>query len=451
MKLPNLKQAYNYNVSTLRRNTLAEVSGSLGDLGTLLPIIIALAINGSISLSSTLVFTGLYNIITGVVFGVPLPVQPMKALAAVAISRGYGQGETSAAGIFVAACVLVLSITGGVRLAVKYIPVPVIKGIQVGAGLSLVISAGTTLLRPLGWIRPSWADNLFWALAAAVLLLSLVRGSKVPYALIVFIVGVALGFIRLATLVGYNRRSFPHFTVWEPRFYKPSGDSFKRGILEAGVGQLPLTLLNSIVAVTALSEDLLPDVPPPSESALGVSVGVLNLIGCWFGAMPFCHGSGGLAAQYRFGARSGASIIILGLFKLMLGLIWGDSLLDLLGRFPKSLLGIMVIAAGLTLAMVGESLNSGARDLLDESSEYGVSSRHLDEDERQKRWNVMLITIGGMLAFSNDAVGFIAGLLAWWAYDLPNLLGRRHSHSFNWRRPWANGSAEGERQGLLSH
>lgn len=67
-----------HNVHTLRSQPLSEISGALGDLGTLLPLMIALAQKGSISLSSTLVFSGLFNVITGVVFGVPLPVQPMK-------------------------------------------------------------------------------------------------------------------------------------------------------------------------------------------------------------------------------------------------------------------------------------------------------------------------------------------------------------------------------------
>ena len=66
------------NVATFRSYPLSEISGSLGDLGTLLPLMIALAINNSISLSSTLVFSGLWNILTGVAFGIPLPVQPMK-------------------------------------------------------------------------------------------------------------------------------------------------------------------------------------------------------------------------------------------------------------------------------------------------------------------------------------------------------------------------------------
>lgn len=78
MAFSNLARLHANNLSTLRESPLAEISGSLGDLGTLLPLMIALAVQNSISLSSTLVFSGLWNILTGMVFGIPLPVQPMK-------------------------------------------------------------------------------------------------------------------------------------------------------------------------------------------------------------------------------------------------------------------------------------------------------------------------------------------------------------------------------------
>jgi len=138
--------------------------------------------------------------------------------------------------------------------------------------------------------------------------------------------------------------------------------------------------------------------------------------------VPVCHGAGGLAAQYRFGARSGASIILLGLFKLVLGLLFGPTLLDLLGRFPRALLGVMVIAAGLELAMVGQSLNHGASDLWESAVEgEGGGSRlcrQPSDDERRERWTVMLMTAAGVLAFRNDAVGFAAGMLCHYAYRL---------------------------------
>lgn len=138
----DLREISKYNLQTFRRRYVSEISGSLGDLGTFLPIAIALAINGTVSLSSTLVFSGIYNIITGLFFGIPLPVQPMKAIAAVAIARSFSNGTIAAAGLFVSACVLVFSITGLLHWFNNVIPIPVIKGIQVGAGLSLIISTG---------------------------------------------------------------------------------------------------------------------------------------------------------------------------------------------------------------------------------------------------------------------------------------------------------------------
>ena len=68
--------------------------------------------------------------------------------------------------------------------------------------------------------------------------------------------------------------------------------------MQGGLPQLPLTLLNSIVAVCQLSADKFPE-RPASPRRVAVSVGIMNLIGPWLGALPCCHGAGGLAAQVR--------------------------------------------------------------------------------------------------------------------------------------------------------
>lgn len=278
----------------------------------------------------------------------------------------------------------------------------------------MVLSAGSSLLQPLGWTTPNAADNLIWALFAFFALLLTQRFSRLPYALAIFILGLILSFYIAGS------KNLPSFRLWHPQVYIPTGTSFKVGALDAGLGQIPLTTLNSIIAVNFLAGDLLPNIPVPGVTSIGVSVALMNLIGGWFGAMPVCHGSGGLAAQYRFGARSGASIIILGAFKMILGFFFGETLVGLLRHYPKSLLGIMVVAAGLELAKVGESLNYGARDLWDISeSSVGSDSaqpqtikrhRQLSDEERKERWTVMFMTIGFLLAFKNDGVGFLAGM-----------------------------------------
>ena len=436
MAVAHLKSINRRNVETMRKQPLAEISGSLGDLGTFLPITIALATADQISLSATLVFTGLFNIITGCVFGIPLPVQPMKAVAATALLASLTARETQAAGLFVAACVLILSVTGLLRWFTDAIPIPVVKGIQVGAGLALILSAGTKAMTSLSWTGPSWADNYIWLLSAFILLMLLVNAPRVPFALAIFILGLIFASVRLAT------SSYPHvpnFSVWFPDFRVPSGSEWKTGILSAGIGQLPLTTLNSIVAVVHLSSDLLPDLSSPSATSIGLSVALMNLSSCWFGSMPVCHGSGGLAAQYRFGARSGASIIFLGAVKLVLGCFFASPLMNLLDRFPIALLTIMVFGAGLELAGVGEGLNTTrSRDLEKEPG----------QEERKTRWNVMLTTLGFQLAFKNNAVGFVAGMLCHWSYETPEIISRVTSG--RWRRFFGDNPLP-EEQSLLSH
>lgn len=374
----------------------------------------------------------------------------MKAIAAAALASHASQRDTLAAGALVGSAVLLLSVTGLLRRLAVWTPVPVVKGIQFGAGLSLVLSAGSGMLARLGWGLHAPLDNRFWALAAFLLLIFTARAPRFPYALVVFVVGLVLAIIAVGTSAGDGHGRLPGWQIWHPYTIIPGFGSAEAWSM--AIAQLPLTTLNSVIAAAALASDLMGPTFPgstPTVTELGVSVAAMNLLGCWFGAMPVCHGAGGLAAQHRFGARSGASIILLGALKLLLGLFLGTTLLDLLGSFPKSILGIMVAAAGLELARVGQSLNHGAPDLWEDSISGGVgedggaglsrmvkSHRDVSDEERTERWTVMLITTAGILAFKNDAVGFIAGVLTHVAYKVSHTLERRYG-------------AVGERQPLL--
>ena len=419
-----------YNLRTFRSQPLAEISGSLGDLGTLLPLLLALS-HGYVSLSSTLVFAGLANILTGLFFGIPLPVQPMKAIAAVALARKFTKEEVSSAGLFVGGVVGFLSLTGLIRWFTRKIPIPVIKGIQVGTGLSLIIYGGKLVQIQLS---SQWVNNLFLVIAVLLAFLALLGSPifpRIPFALLILSVGI------LKSLPDSVDTHPPFgFGIWTPHISIPSPSSFRVGALDAGLGQIPLTTLNSIFAVSFLSADLLPKVPAPTPTAMGLSVMAMNLVGCWFGAMPVCHGSGGLAAQYRFGARSGSSVIFLGLVKLLLGLFAGKFASNLFAGFPNSLLSIMVIAAGLELANVGETLNTmDAIDLREinkrnqdgDNDSDSAERKDLTDVERKRRWAVMLITVGGILAFKNDAVGFLAGMLCHWSFGIQDRLEARRS------------------------
>lgn len=285
------------------------------------------------------------------------------------------------------------------------------KGIQLGAALNLISSVGPQVLSN---------PHLIWLgyAAAFLLIITLTQPRRrIPFALAIFLLGVIL------TASTPSSGHHVGFRPWIPRLSVPDWLDWEAGGM--ALGQLPLTTLNSIIAASALATELAPD-RPVSVTALGYSVAGMNLIGCWFGAMPVCHGAGGLAAQWRFGARSGASIILLGLAKLFLGLVFGDSLMGVIDRFPGSLLGVMVLGAGLELARVAVGVNEEGIDLREEGDEgdedgvvvMGRKKRELGDEERAERWMVLLVTMAGIVAFKNDAVGFIGGMGCFWFYRL---------------------------------
>eukprot|EP00252_Welwitschia_mirabilis_P011728 TRINITY_DN2610_c0_g1_i1.p1 TRINITY_DN2610_c0_g1~~TRINITY_DN2610_c0_g1_i1.p1 ORF type:complete len:502 (-),score=102.63 TRINITY_DN2610_c0_g1_i1:165-1553(-) len=395
-------------------NIWREISGSLGDLGTFVPIVIALTLVNGLDLGTTLIFTGLYNAVTGLLFGVPMPVQPMKSIAAVAISEGdhLRIPEIMAAGICTAGTLFVLGITGLMGLFYHIIPLPVVRGIQLSQGLSFAFTAvkyirqkqdfaSAESVGPRSWT--GW-DGILLALFCLLFLVIFTAdegeddGSEenscrrrrrrtvralgsVPSALIVVFVGILIAILRNPSVLselkfGPSRISLIRFS-WE---------DFKVGFLRAAIPQIPLSILNSVIAVCKLSADLFPE-KNVSATRVSASVGAMNLVGCWFGAMPVCHGAGGLAGQYRFGARGGSSVVFLGAMKLGLGLALGSSLLKILTNFPIGLLGVLLLFSGVELAMASRDMNS-KRDSF-----------------------VMLVCTAVSLTGSSAALGFVCGLL----------------------------------------
>jgi MFS superfamily sulfate permease-like transporter len=403
------KSIARWNWEFLRANPLGEVSGSLGDLGTLLPILIALAQVGAIDLATTLVFTGLASILAGAWFGYPLAVQPMKAIAGIVLTRGMGLRENMAAGLTTGAIVAIVSVVG-IQLLLDIIPLPVVRGsffvsafdvvgIQMGAGAILVINSATQL-SSLGWDLSK--DNLIYAALAFCLYYSTADVRRLPHALMYFVIGIT---VSIVMFLQTSNAASP-FGIWKPHVYVPSIKEAQSGMLNAGIGQVPLTLINSIVAVVFLPPTLYrssqkPSIPVIDGRTLGLFIGAFNLVGCWFGAMPICFGSGGLAANYRFGARSGSSSIIFGLFKLTLGLFFSYNgvLTRILLFFPHSILGVMLFFAGFELLGVGWNLN-----LQDDVA---------GDKEMRGRWDVMAITMGLVIALRNDLTGLLGGCLAW--------------------------------------
>ena len=362
-----------------------EIAGSLGDLGTFLPLLVGMASQNGLDFGAALFFAGLFNIITGLVFAIPMAVQPMKAIAAVALTEGLTVPQILAAGIAVSAIILILGVTGLIDWLDRFVPRSVIRGLQLALGLSLLMKGMQMIAGTHSWFG---ADSYFAGLVSAVFVLLLFFSRTIPAALVLFGAGLIIAVTEhpgVAAKVGLGL-SFPHWTQigWH---------DFTSAFPKAALPQIPLTTLNSVIAVCALSADLFPD-RKASPRRVAVSVGLMNLVAAWFGGMPMCHGAGGLAGQYRFGARTNGSILFLGGAKMLLAVLFGGSLMALCGAFPASILGVMLAFSGMELALV-------CRDQTGRTEAF-----------------TMLLTTAVCLGLNNIALGFVLGLVMAWCLRL---------------------------------
>jgi len=314
-----------------------EASGALGDLGTFLPLVLGMSQATGLDFGVALFFAGALNLATGLTFGVPMAVQPMKAIAAVALTQGLTGPQVAAAGLLVSALVLLTGLFGLADRLSRLIPADVVRGLQLALGLSLALKGGELILG-------AGLDRWWLALPAALFAWRLRGSRRVPVALLIFGAGLALTLWRNPAALGRLDLGF-HL----PTLLPFAADDFRRAFFAAALPQLPLTLLNSVVAVCALSRDLFPE-QPITERRVAVSVGMMNLVSGWFGAVPMCHGAGGLAGQAQFGARTNGSVLLLGAAKLLLAVAFGSSLMTLCLAFPKALLGVMLAFSGMALA-----------------------------------------------------------------------------------------------------
>ncbi len=364
------------NIKGLRFNR-HELAGSLGDMGTFIPILVGMVTVCGLNAGSALFFAGFFNLITGIIFGIPLAVQPMKAIGTIAINEGLTVNQILTAGIVTSAVVFLLGITNLIGFLNKHIPLSVIRGLQLGLGLLLIIN-GVKMVTDTNTIFG--LDSIAVGAFCGLLVLFLFFSKRFPGALVVFAIGFVFLFLRSPNVLeGLS------YELSIPKFVIPGKDDFISGTLKAAIPQIPLTTLNSVIAVCALSWDLFPKKGADTRK-MATSVGLMNLIGCWFGAMPMCHGSGGLAAQYGFGARTGGSIVFLGIIKMVIGFFFGAYAIKLLSVYPLSVLGVLLTFSGLELAMT-------SRDMKTRSDMF-----------------VMLLTAAVIIAFHSTAIGFVVGL-----------------------------------------
>ncbi|WP_224333670.1 putative sulfate/molybdate transporter [Haloprofundus halobius] len=308
------------------RFDVGEFTGALGDSVTVLPIVVALGALTPMSLSHVLVAFGLFQVVWGLVYGLPLSVEPMKALAALAIAGAMSYGELVAAGLVAGAVLLLAGQTSAISSVERYVGEPVVRGVQLAVALLL---AQTGVELGLGDL----------ALAALAVALTLgVAAAGRPRAATLVVLGV--GAVLAAAATGIPTPSMPAFDVF------PAGaPALTLGAVEGATAQLAMTVGNAAVATSLLCSGLFDaDV---SADDLSTSMGAMTLLSVPFGGLPMCHGSGGLAGKYAFGARTGGANVVLGVLYVVAALFASVVL-----AFPMALLGVLLV---LVAAQLGQS------------------------------------------------------------------------------------------------
>ncbi|MBW2469881.1 MAG: putative sulfate/molybdate transporter [Deltaproteobacteria bacterium] len=386
-----MRQGYKFN--------RLELAGSFGDLGTLLPLAMGMILINGLKPTGLFLTLGLFYVIAGMYFDITVPVQPMKVISAYAIATAMDASQITAAGYLMGFVLLLIGITGAVTVIGKSIPKSVVRGVQLSTGILLMVQGvklmlGTSTLQKIHQAVEPYLlvqsvgpipIGIIIGIAGTFLTLLLLANKRFPAGLIVVGAGLSLGLIfgKHADLnplrVGINLPPFLPFG-W------PTQADFTFALFALVLPQMPMTVGNAVIAYTDLSESYFKEQSNKvTYRSATISMALANFLSSTFGGMPLCHGAGGLAAHYRFGARTAGSNIMIGGIFIILAVLLGDRSLAIINLLPLAVLGILLLFAGGELCLTILDLTT-RKDLF-----------------------VSLVILGITLA-TNLAAGFIVGI-----------------------------------------
>jgi len=317
-----------------------ELAGAFGDLGTFIPLVTAMIVVNRLDPVGIFLMFGLFYILSGLFYKIPVPIQPMKAMAAIMITANLPPSQLMGAGLVIGIFFTVLSFTNAIGLIDKVTSKSVVRGIQAGLGINLVLLACNFMQRGsiLNWIL---------AIIGIIVVLALFTSRRVPPALALIFLGVSFSILNgfpLDILITGIKIVLPKVSV-------PSMNDIVLGTVALAIPQIPLTIGNAIIATSLLSRDFFPERKTASVQRLSLSVGLMNLVSPLVGGIPTCHGAGGMAGHFRFGARTGGALIIIGVILALLGIFYSPVVLKILDLFPFAILGVLLLFAGLELIL----------------------------------------------------------------------------------------------------
>ncbi len=371
-----------------------ELAGAFGDLGTLLPIVLGMILINGLSTTAVFLSFGVFYLVTGLYYRLPVPVQPLKAVAAIAIANPHIITESviSASGIIFGLILLILPLSGMLDKIARLFSQPVIRGIQLALGLiflkkgiELIVTEKLFFSNTIGNYA-GYHVNLILGILVFGMVLILLDNKKTPAALVALAVGILVGLI-----FGDIQNRTLAIGPTGVRFILPSFDDFYIAFFMLILPQIPLTIGNACVGTADTCRSLFPGNPYISKATadrFALSMGIVNLPAAFMGTIPMCHGTGGLAAHYRFGARTGGAPMMIGAVFIFLALVLGELGLTILALIPNSVLGVLLVFAGLELCPLVRSLQTN------------------------EEFFVALLIAGIALAVPNMAWAFGAGIVA---------------------------------------
>ena len=322
------------------RFSLSELSGSLGDYGTIIPLILAVALVSDVNIRYALLFFGIWFILTGLYYRLPIPLEPMKAVAVIVIAGSIGSAEIAAAGLILGIIFLVLGYGRFFSIIETWVPQSVVRGIQLGLALLLFRSSWDFVVK----------DPVFFLLGIAIIacFAFLCRFRSIPDLSAIVVIGVGL----VAGIVLYGVP--PVSLIPPPQLVVPAPADFSSAFAALVLPQVVLTITNAILATSLLTKDLFrQDVPPKRFS---MTIGLMNLTSIPFGGFPMCHGAGGLAGQYRYGARTGGANMYAGVIFIILALFFTSP--QVLSIIAVGVLGALLVFVGIEMGRHGLKTDS---------------------------------------------------------------------------------------------
>lgn len=326
---------YKLNVK-INRN---EFSGAFGDIGTDLPLIIGVLLSSDFNTANVLIVFGLMQIFTGLVYGIPMGVQPLKVVALIVITQKISGSLVLTGGMLIGIIMLLLSITNMIGIIGKIIPKTVIRGLQLGLGFQL------SMIALKEYIPSLQLPGYIIAGISFLIVLVLLGNKKFPPA--IPIIGLGILYTLLFDFdADMLKLSKPEFILPEIKF-----ENIWTAFALLALPQLSLSLGNSIYATQQVASDLFPEKRITAKN-LSFTYSIMNFCSSLLGGIPVCHGSGGLTGQYMFGGRTGGATIIYGLFYILFGLIFSGNFISFVRIFPLPVLGIILLFEGISLMLL---------------------------------------------------------------------------------------------------